>query len=142
MISSPVDSRPPASPYARYYAMAEQYKSYLCTGLGAVQLISGLVTAISIFPSCIIAGIIQIVCAIVVLAIESPTLISPFLPQLQPIAALVENRPPWQKVALYCGLFLLPFAMGCIGLFLLLGQICALGVAAVYALIILGQKQT
>ena len=37
-------------------------------------------------------------------------------------------------------LFLLPFALGCIGLFFLLGQICALGVAAVYGLIILGQK--
>lgn len=58
MISSPVEGRP-ANPNARYYAMAEQYKSHLCTGLGAAQLLSGLLTAISIFPSCIIAGVIQ-----------------------------------------------------------------------------------
>lgn len=58
MISSPVDSRP-TNPNARYYAMAEQWKSHLCTGLGAGQLLSGLLTAISIFPSCIIAGVLQ-----------------------------------------------------------------------------------
>lgn len=58
MISSPVDSRP-TNPNARYYAMAETWKPQICTGLAAGQLLSGLLTAISIFPFCIIAGVIQ-----------------------------------------------------------------------------------
>jgi len=140
MISSPVEGTP-SNPNARYYAMAEQYKSYLCTGLGAGQLLFGLITAISIFPMTIVAGVLQVVSGLIVLSIEAPTLISPFLPQLQPIAAIVENRPAWQKIALYSGLLLVPFITGCFGFFFILGQLCAIGLVAVYALIYLGQKQ-
>lgn len=59
-----------------------------------------------------------------VLAVEAASLITPFVPQLKPFAAMFENRPPWQKVALFGGLFFVPFILGSFGLFLLLGQIC------------------
>lgn len=38
----------------------DQWKSYIAAGLAVFEAITGLITAISIFPMCIISGILQV----------------------------------------------------------------------------------
>jgi len=117
----------------------ETFKSQIVTGLGVLELICGIMTAISIFPSCIIGGALQTLAAIVVLAIEAPMFVA-FLSFAAPIGAFWEGKPVWMKTAAYVALAIIPGVAGCFGLFYILGFLCAVGIAAIYALTILGPK--
>jgi amino acid transporter len=109
------------------------------TGLAVLELLCGVLTAISIFPSCIIGGILQILASIVVLAIEAPMFVS-FLSFAAPITAFWEGKPIWMRAACYLALAIIPGLAGCFGLFYILGFLSAVCVAAIYALSILGPK--
>ena len=65
-----------------------------------VAIIFGVVTAISFNPICIVAGILQILAGFVVIVIEAPFCCM-FLDFVQQLSGMVEQRPVWQKAALY-----------------------------------------
>lgn len=117
----------------------QSWRSQIVTGLAVVELLCGVLTAISIFPSCIIGGALQILASIVVLAIEAPIFVS-FLSFAAPITAFWENKPVWMRAAAYLGLAIIPGLAGCFGLFYILGFLAAVCIAGIYALSILGPK--
>lgn len=118
----------------------EIWKSQIITGLAALQAIFGLITAISIFsPMCIPAGILQIVAAICVVAIEAPTFVA-FIRFAQPVSLIFEDRPMWMKGAFYVALAIIPCLFGCFGVFFLLAFLTSLSIAGIYGFILMGQK--
>lgn len=117
----------------------ESWKSQIVTGLAILELLCGVITAISIFPSCIIGGVLQVLAAVVVLAIEAPVFVS-FLSFAAPITAFWDGKPMWMKTAAYVGLAIIPGVAGCFGLFYILGFLAAVCIAAIYGLTILGPK--
>ena len=117
----------------------DAWKSQIVTGLALFELLTGVITFISIFPTCIIAGVLQCFSAIVVLAVEAPLFVS-FLSFAAPIGAILESKPLWVKVAAYVVLAVLPCLPGCFGLFYILGFVAGLAISAIYALAIIGPK--
>lgn len=117
----------------------DSWKSQIVTGLAVLELLCGVLTAISIFPSCIIGGALQILASIVVLAIEAPMFVS-FLSFAAPIGSFWEGKPVWMKTGAYLALAIIPGLAGCFGLFYILGFLAAVVIAAIYGLSILGPK--
>jgi len=106
--------------------------------LGFIAFILGIVTAISISPLCIIAGIILMFSSAVVLALEVPICCS-FIQFMQPITRFSEGRPHWQKVGLYMSPPIIVIAM-CQGVSAILGSLCIFGVAGLYFMLTVGKK--
>lgn len=106
--------------------------------LGFIAFILGFVTAISISPLCIIAGIILICSSTLVLALEVPICCS-FIQFMQPITKFSEGRPHWQKVAIYMIPPIIVIAM-CPSVGAILGSLCIFGVAALYFMLTVGKK--
>lgn len=59
MISSPINETP-SSPSQRYIVMIANWKLHICSGLAVLEILFGLITAISILPSCVVSGILQV----------------------------------------------------------------------------------
>lgn len=106
----------------------DSYRSQIVTGLALLELLCGVITAISIFPTCIITGVLQIGAALVVLAVEAPTFVA-FLSFAAPIGALFESKPVWMKAVAYAVIAILPCLPGCFGLFYIFGFIAGLAIA-------------
>jgi len=106
--------------------------------LGFIAFILGLVTAISLTFRCIIGGAILMASAIIVLALEVPICFS-FVEFLRPITAFSENRPHWQKTAIYMAPPILVITL-CQGVSAILGSLCIFGVAALYFMLTIGKK--
>jgi hypothetical protein len=117
----------------------ESWKSYIAAALAVLEALCGVITAISIFPSCIIAGILQVLAAVVVLAVEAPTFVG-FLSFAAPIGMLFDGRPNWMKAAAYTGVAVIPMLPGCFGLFIIFGFLSAICIAAIYGILVLGRK--
>ncbi|XP_040583024.1 calcium channel flower isoform X4 [Lepeophtheirus salmonis] len=67
---------------------------------GIAAMFFGLWVCITLSPLCIVAGIWQICSGFLVILIEAPFCCM-FLDFVQKFSSLVENRPVWQKAALY-----------------------------------------
>lgn len=117
----------------------DSYRSQIVSGLAIFELLCGILTAISIFPTCIIGGILQAGAALVVLAVEAPTFVA-FLSFAAPIGALFENRPNWMKAVAYAVVAIVPCLPGCFGLFYLFGVFAGLAIAVIYGLMVIGRK--
>lgn len=117
----------------------DAWKSQIVTGLALFELLTGVITLISIFPTCIIAGVLQVLSAVVVLAVEAPMFVS-FLSFAAPIGAIFESKPVWMKAAAYVVLAVLPCLPGCFGLFYILGFVAGLAIGAIYGMAFLGPK--
>lgn len=117
-----------------------RWKAQLVTGLALVEGVFALVNSISLFsPMCIIAGVLQLIAAICVLAIEAPTFVS-FIRFAQPIGYIFENRPAWIKFVLYLALAIIPCLFNCFGLSFLLAFVSAMAIACVYGALLIGPK--
>jgi hypothetical protein len=106
--------------------------------LGFVAFVLGLVTAISISPFCIIAGLILMASSVLVLALEVPICFS-FVEFLRPVTAFSEGRPHWQKTAIYMIPPIIVIAL-CHDVAPVLGSLCIFGVAALYFMLTIGKK--
>lgn len=117
-----------------------RWKSQVITLLAVIQAIFALINAISLFsPSCIPAGILQLIAAICVLAIEAPTFVS-FIRFAQPIGLVFENRPAWIKFAFYLALAIIPCFPQCFGPSFLVAFMASLFIACIYGAILIGPK--
>lgn len=117
----------------------DSYRSQIVTGLALLELLCGVITAISIFPSCIITGVLQTGAALVVLAVEAPTFVA-FLSFAAPIGALFEGRPLWMKAAAYAVIAFVPTLAGCFGIFYVFGFLAGLAIAVAYFYAAIGMK--
>jgi len=117
----------------------DAWKSQIVVGLAVFEAFCGILTAISISPFCMIGGILQILAAVVVLAVEAPTFVA-FLTFAAPIGAFFDGKPIWVKTAIYAALAIIPLFPGCFGLFYLIGFVAALAIAAIFGLAIIGPK--
>lgn len=121
------------------------WSNKFATILALVLFLCGLITSISLSPSLILGGIIQIICSLIVLTIEAPSFV-PCLGFARPIGELIDRRPPWVKATVYGLLVLLPFILCGIttgislGVFFIIGVIANLGLFIIYAKAILGEK--
>ncbi|RWS13260.1 calcium channel flower-like protein [Dinothrombium tinctorium] len=137
MMSSPTDSG--SVPVQQSNWWLETWRNYICAALAMLEALMAIPTFISVFPSCIITGIVQLLAAIVTIAIEAPAIVS-FLRFAQPIGSMIDTKPQWMKAVFYVIIALIPSFFGCVGFTHWLGIIAGLGVAAVYGMIILGPK--
>jgi len=126
-----------ADPSAALY-MLETWNAQISTIVGAFASLCGVFALFAAGASCKLAGLLQILTGLVVVAIEGPN----FLPQLAfaaPASLLLEGKPAWIKVALYAALTIIPAFAGCFKAFML-GFIASAIVTAVHALLLFGRK--
>lgn len=126
-----------ADPSAALY-MLETWNAQVSTIVGAFASLCGVFALFAAGASCKLAGLLQIITGLVVVAIEGPN----FLPQLAfaaPAGALLEGKPAWIKVALYAALTIIPAFAGCFKAFIL-GFIASAIVTAVHALLLFGRR--
>jgi len=124
---------------------AAQGPWYLTTGqrvigtvAGVAAVILGVIAAISVYPSCIIAGILEIFSGLVLLAFEAPFLVRG-LTIFGRIAGFWEHRPQWFKVALYAVLGIVPLLL-CTGFSVIIGCIGIIITAILYGMAAVGRK--
>lgn len=116
----------------------ESYNAQISTLVGAFASLCGLFALFAAGASCKLAGLIQILSGLAVVAIEGPT----FVPQLAmaaPAGAFFEAKPAWIKVAFYAALTIVPAFAGCFKAFLL-GFIASAIVTAIHALLLFGRR--
>lgn len=113
-----------------------QNKSQLAIALAIVQLFCGFVTGLSAYLSCVGTGILQILTAVLVVAVEGPSFIEP-LQFMQPVADFFDRKPLWIKAITYAVAVVIPCFPGCIEFFSLLGFLCGLGVAGLFGMLAL-----
>lgn len=126
-----------ADPNAALYWL-ETWNAQISTIVGAFASLCGVFALFAAGVSCKLAGLLQIVTGLVVVAIEGPN----FLPQLAaaaPVAALLEGKPAWIKVALYAALTIIPAFAGCFKAFIL-GFIASAIVTVIHALLLFGRR--
>ena len=126
-----------ADPNAALYWL-ETWNAQISTIVGAFAALCGVFTLFAAGVSCKVAGLVQIVTGLVVVAIEGPN----FLPQLAaaaPLGALLEGKPAWIKVALYAALTLIPACTGCFKAFLL-GFIASVIVTLIHGLLLIVRR--
>lgn len=118
----------------------ETHKSQITTLLAVTEAIFGLICAISIFsPSCIPAGILQIISAIIVLAIEAPTFVTA-IQFAQPVGMFFDGKPVWVKFVTYLIMAIIPTFFGCYGITFMLAFLSAGGIAGLFGVLLLGRK--
>jgi len=118
-----------------------RWRYWLTTSLALSTVICGIATMISVLPSCIIGGILQVLCALVTLAIEAPAIVS-FIDFLKPIGQAFEGRSNWLKALLYVGLFILPMFPACFGVAYVFGLVFQIAIAVIYGLLAIRVKVT
>ncbi|KAH9399263.1 Calcium channel flower [Tyrophagus putrescentiae] len=136
----PMDQPPPQQP-----VQSSWWTNKLATLLALVLFLCGVITLISVTPAYIFGGVLQILCALVILSIEAPVFV-PCLGFAQPIGSWVDRKPFWLKSVLYLTLTLLPFILCSLitgiplGAFFILGAITNTAIFAIYGRLVLGSK--
>jgi len=105
---------------------------------GCVAMFFGVWCAVSIYPTCIVAGIWQILAGLVVILVEAP-FCSKFVPPVAKFSTLVESRPTWQRGLVYLAISLPPMLM-CAGLSTILGSGLIFTTAVIYGMMTVGKK--
>lgn len=80
------------------YMCSQRFLLLVCVTFGLVNCL-GILT---IDVKCLVAGIIQICIGFIVMAVEAPFCCM-FIDYIPMIAAKVEERPLWNRAAVYCG---------------------------------------
>jgi len=107
---------------------------------GILAMICGIFGALSFSPTCIIAGIIMIFLGFALIMFEVP-ICCQFVQYTQPVAQFSEQRPPWQKAALYSVPPVVPLIL-CQSVTIILGFICILVNGAIQFMLAVGKKST
>ena len=105
-------------------------------GIGAIFF--GFWSCFTIYPLCILAGILQICAGLLVIALEAPFVFFcvDFIPKM---VAEVDSRPIWQKTLLYIVLGILPLLL-CQGFTTFIGSGFIFLVAIMYGMKVVGPK--
>jgi len=105
---------------------------------GCVAIFFGIWCAVSIYPTCIVAGIWQILAGLVVILVEAP-FCSKFVPQIAKFSTIVESRPTWQRGLVYLAISLPPMML-CAGLSTIVGSGLIFTTAVIYGMMTVGKK--
>lgn len=116
----------------------ETWNAQISTIVGAFCVLCGLFALFAAGASCKIAGLIQIVAGLAVVAVEGPQFL-PQLAMLAPTGAFFEAKAPWIKVAFYAALTVVPAFTGCFKTFLL-GFIASAVVTVIHALLLFNRR--
>jgi len=105
---------------------------------GILAMICGVFGALSIYPSCIAAGVLMVFLGFSMIMFEVP-ICCQFVSYTQPVARFSEKRPAWQKAMLYSLPPLLPLVI-CQSASIVLGFICLLVNGAIQFMLAVGRK--
>ncbi|XP_040583023.1 calcium channel flower isoform X3 [Lepeophtheirus salmonis] len=105
---------------------------------GIAAMFFGLWVCITLSPLCIVAGIWQICSGFLVILIEAPFCCM-FLDFVQKFSSLVENRPVWQKAALYLVLAFPPISM-CFSMSSVIGSGAIFAASVINGMQVIGKK--
>lgn len=105
---------------------------------GALAMICGIFGALSISPTCIIAGVMMTLLGFALIMFEVP-ICCQFVQYTQPVAQFSQQRPPWQKAILYSLPPLVPLLL-CTSLSMILGFIFLLLNGAIQFMLAVGKK--
>lgn len=124
----------------------DSFKTPLAVILAFCEFGCGIGTALSISvpsstPLCIISGVLFMVSALIVLAIEAPGCLCCFECQLPPCAEFFSRRI-WIKIVLYSTLAVIPLLPRCIGVYSIFGFLFGLAIAGMFAVAALGKKDS
>ncbi|XP_076036779.1 calcium channel flower isoform X2 [Oratosquilla oratoria] len=108
------------------------------TAGGLLAMILGVVTTITIYPICIVAGIWQVIAGFIVVSAEAPFCCM-FVDFVQQYSKWVEERPHWQKAVLYV-VMSLPAVILCPGLSTVFGSGLIFITGVLYGMMALGRK--
>jgi len=110
-----------------------------CVG-GGIAMFMGIWCIIGnvLTPICIVSGIWQMLAGFALIVVEAPFCCF-CVPGVQGMAAKLEERPLWQKGALYLIISLPPVIM-CFGISTLIGSGLVFGTAVVYGMQVMGKK--
>jgi len=105
---------------------------------GIVAMVFGVSACLTISPVCIVAGIWQCTAGFLLILIEAPFCCM-FLDFVESFARLVEDRPAWQKMALYLVLAAPPPFL-CTEFSTLLGSAAVAATGGLYGIQVIGAK--
>ncbi|CAB3372083.1 Hypothetical predicted protein [Cloeon dipterum] len=121
--------------YMRYGARA------LGTVGGGFAILLGIWNCLGIMLAdvgCLFGGTFQVIAGIVAIAIEAPCCCM-FIEHIQTLSNFMENRPYWNRAALYCGIAI-PGILFCFGLGSLFGSGLIFATGVMYGMMGLGKK--
>lgn len=105
---------------------------------GIVAMILGVIRCLTFTPSCLVAGILEILIGFIAVVLEAPCC-CPFLDFIDKIGKFSENRPYWQKGALYTVIAIFPIIL-CASTTTILGSALVFGTGVLYGMMALGKK--
>lgn len=120
------------------YYFLETWNAQISTFVGAFAAFCGIFALFSAGAACKIAGLLQIITGLAVVAIEGP-LFLPQLAMLAPAGAFFEGKPPYTKVAVYAVLTVIPAFTGCLKGFLL-GFLASLVVTILHGALLFNRR--
>uniref|UniRef100_A0A2P2HWS1 Calcium channel flower n=1 Tax=Hirondellea gigas TaxID=1518452 RepID=A0A2P2HWS1_9CRUS len=108
------------------------------TAGGLIAMGLGFLNCLTLSAYCLGAGIYQLLAGFVVVSAEAPCCCM-FIDFVQLYSKFVEDRPPWQKAALYCGLAI-PGICLCPNLSIFFGSGFIFLTGVLYGMMALGKK--
>ncbi|XP_033725169.1 calcium channel flower homolog [Pecten maximus] len=105
---------------------------------GLIAMITGIVTCISLSATCIVSGVLQMLVGFIVVLFEAPCCCQ-FIEFADKVGKFSDNRAPWQKAVIYCGLSLIPVLM-CFGMSTVFGSALVFVCGVLYGMVFLGKK--
>ncbi|XP_052790904.1 calcium channel flower-like [Mya arenaria] len=105
---------------------------------GLVAMVMGIMRCLTFTPLCLVAGILELLAGFMVVVLEAPCC-CPFLDFIDKIGKFSENRPYWQKGALYVGSGIVPILL-CFSTTTVLGCALVFGTGVLYGMMALGKK--
>ena len=139
--SQPISSKPPAAaaspdPPSWWF---DRWKAPLAALFAIGTIICGIVTLVSFSPTCWVAGLLQLIAGLIVLAMEAPAMMS-CCQCVLPVSQFLDKWPRLLRSALYVLLAIAPCFLACWGAFFVLGFLSSVASALVYAMAFVGPK--
>lgn len=117
----------------------DRWKSPFTALFAIATIICGIVTLVSFSYKCWAAGLLQVICGLVVLMVEAPMFVS-CCKCASPIGMFLERQHVVLRGIIYLLLAIIPCFINCWGVFFILGFMSSLVTVLIYMIAYMGPK--
>ena len=117
----------------------DRWKSPFTSLFAMATIICGIITLVSFSPKCWVGGFLQIICGLIVLAVEAPMFVS-CCKFAAPIGMFLEAQHVILRGIIYLLLAIIPCFINCWGTFFILGFMSSLVTVLIYMIAYMGPK--
>lgn len=117
----------------------DRWKSPFASVFAIATVVCGFVTLVSFSPKCWVGGFLQVICGLIVLAVEAPMFVS-CCRCAAPVGQFLERQPMILRAVIYLFLAIAPCFINCWGVFFVLGFLSSLASTFVHLVAYMGPK--